>query len=158
MLAFEVVQNFGRNPNQVIIYFEKGKEISVELEDFLSNFYEKSEGLFAYPVRSATNANNHLKAPKRRISGSFIGGCTMSGDKIKLSSRTVLDFLAGNLSYEEFPEEYINYFKRRADEGKLIDEVGIEKAPDEKDDDWLIIRFGKPDAAVSSFKIPNEEK
>jgi hypothetical protein len=158
VLAFEVVQNFRDNPNQVIIYFEKGEDLNAELEDFLSNFHENSEGLFPYPVRSATNANNHLKAPKRRTAGSFIGGCTMSGNKIKLSSRTILDLLAGNITYEEFPEDYKNYFKRRADEGKLIDEIEIEKAPDEKDDDWLTIKFGEPDAAVSPFKIPDINK
>jgi len=82
----------------------------------------------------------------------------MSGNKIKLSSRTILDLLAGNITYEEFPEAYKNYFKRRASEGKLIDEIKIEKAPDEEDDDWLIIEFGEPDAAVSPFKMPDTEK
>lgn len=158
VLAFEVKQNFGKSPNQVIIYFEKGKEMNVELEDFLSNFHVKSERLFPHPVRDATNANNHLQAPKRRISGSFIGGFTMSGNEIKLSSRTVLDLLAGKLTYEEFPEDYKDYFKRSTDEGRLIDEIEIEKAPDEKDDDWLIIKFGEPDAAVSPFRMPDEEK
>jgi hypothetical protein len=82
----------------------------------------------------------------------------MSGDKIKLSSRTVLDLLAENITYEEFPETYKDYFKKRANEGKLLDEIEIEKAPDEKDDDWLTIKFGKPDAAVSPFKVPNTKK
>ena len=158
VLAFEVVQNFGGNSNQVIIYFEKGKEMNAELEDFLSNFHEKSDGLFPYPVRSAMNAANSLKSTKPHITGSFFGGCTMSGNKIKLSSRTILDLLAGNITYEEFPEAYKNYFKRRASEGKLIDEIKIEKAPDEEDDDWLIIEFGEPDAAVSPFKMPDTEK
>ncbi len=158
VLAFEVVQNFNGNPNQVIIYFEKGKEMNDELEEFLSNFHEKTEGLFSYPVNNATNATNSLKSNKPYITGSFFGGCTMSGNKIKLSSRTILNLLAGNITYEEFPEEYKKYFKRRASEGKLIDEIEIEKAPDEKDDDWLTIKFGEPDAAVSPFKIPNTNK
>jgi len=158
VLAFQVVQNFNGNPNQVIIYFEKAKEMNDELEDFLSNFHEKTKVLFSYPVNNATNATNWLKSAKPHITGSFFGGCTMSGNKIKLSSRTILNLLAGNITYEEFPEEYKKYFKRRASEGKLIDEIEIEKAPNEKDDDWLTIKFGEPDAAVSPFKIPNTNK
>lgn len=155
VLAFEAIQTFGHGgSNQVMVYFEKGEGLSAELEDFLSNLHKHAETLFPYPVRSAINAGNALKSTKPHLVGSFFGGFTMSGYTIKVSSRTILDLLAGRITYEEFPEEYRDYFKRRVDEGRLFEGIEIEKGENEKDDDWLIFKFGEPDPAVSAFTMP----
>ena len=157
VLAFRVEQNFGLGAsNQVIIYFEKGPGLSPKLEDFFSTLH--TNNLFPYPVRSARNARYALKSKKPLRLGSFYGGCTMSGNEIKLSVRTILDLLAGKITYDDFPETYKVFFADRAAEGRLFEHFEIEKAPDEKDDDWLTMRFGKPDPAVAPFKVPERNK
>ncbi|HZH29216.1 MAG TPA: hypothetical protein VEY11_00360 [Pyrinomonadaceae bacterium] len=159
ILVFEAVQNFGFNSsNQVLIYFEKGKEINAELEDFLSNLHKHILEIFPYPIRSALNAVNALESTKKHLGNSFIGGCTMSGYEIKLSSRTILDLLAGRITYDEFPDDYKDFFKRRLSEGRLFEAVEIEKDTNEKDDDWLIFKFGKPDPAITPYTVPKEKK
>ena len=79
-------------------------------------------------------------------------------NEIKLSVRTILDLLAGKITYDDFPETYKVFFADRAAEGRLFEHFEIEKAPDEKDDDWLTMRFGKPDPAVAPFKVPERNK
>jgi hypothetical protein len=158
VLGFEAIQNFGHDSsNQVMFYFEKGEGLSAELEDFLSNLHTHSD-IFPYPVKSAINALNALKSTKPHLVGSFYGGSTMSGYEIKVSSRTILDLLAGRITYDEFPEDYRDYFKRRVSEGRLFEGIEIERGENEKDDDWLIFRFGEPDPAISPFTVPKEAK
>ena len=155
ILAFEAVQNFGYGSyNKVVIYFERGREISKELEAFLDNLHEHPETDFPYPVRSAVNAVSALKSTKPHIEGSFFGGYTMRGNEIKLSSRAILDLMAGKITYDEFPEEYKNFFKSGVREGRLFESVKVEKDENEKDDDWLIFRFGEPDPAVTPYTAP----
>lgn len=101
---------------------------------------------------------NFIKTSTANAGISFFGEGMASSNEIKISSRALFDLLSGKITYGEFPEEYKNYFKGRASEEKLIDEIEIEKAPNEKDDDWLTIKFGEPDAAVSPFKIPVTDK
>jgi hypothetical protein len=82
----------------------------------------------------------------------------MSGNEIKLSSRTVLDLLAGKITYDEFPETYKDFFKMRAGEGRLFEAARIEKDTTEQDDDWLVFRFGEPDPAVTPYTVPKTAK
>jgi hypothetical protein len=155
VLAFEAIQNFGYDSyNFVRISFEKGEGVSTELEDFLSNFDKHAETLFPYPVNSAINAINAMEATKAYKGDSFSGGATMSENEIKLSARTVLDLLAGKITYEDFPDAYKDYFINMAVEGRLFAEARIEKDDYEKDDDWLVFRFGRPDPAVAPYAAP----
>ena len=159
VLAFEAIQNFGfGSSNQVMMYFEKGREISAKLEDFLSNLHKHAEEIFPYPVKSAINAVNSLESTKLHIGDSHFGGAEMSGNEIKLSSRTVLDLLAGKITYDEFPETYKDFFKMRAGEGRLFEAARIEKDTTEQDDDWLVFRFGEPDPAVTPYTVPKSAK
>lgn len=159
ILAFEAVQNFGHGSfNQVTMYFERGREINEKLEDFLSNLHEHSDTNFPYPVMNAVNAVNTLKSTKIHVGASFFGGATMRGNEIKLSSRAVLDLLAGKITYDDFPEAYKDYFKEMVSEGRLFDTAKIEMDTYEKDDDWLIFRFGEPDPAVTPYTTPKETK
>lgn len=159
VLAFEAIQNFGHGSyNQVMIYYERGEGVSAELDGFLSNFDKHSENLFPFPVSSATNAINALESTKKHKGASFFGGATMSENEIKLSARTVLDLLAGKISYEDFPDVYKNYFISMAAEGRLFIEARIEKDTYERDDDWLVFRFGRLDPAVTPYTVPKEAK
>lgn len=157
ILAFDIEQNFGfRNYSQVKIYFEKGQELREELEEFFSYLHKHTSEIFPYPIKNAVNAVISSKNYQTNKINSFYKGATMEtgGARIKLSSRKILELLAGKISYDEFPKEYKDYFKDMLDKGKLITEVEIEIESDE-DDDLLIFKFGEPDAAVSDFKMPD---
>lgn len=156
ILMFDIEQQFGHDAyNQIKVYFEKGQSISKEVEVFLSNLHKYAETLFPYPQNNAVNAINLLKVSLHK-GESFYGGSSRTKNKIKLSARTVLDLLAGKLTYDNFPKTYKDYFRDAIDEGKLISDVEIESAPDENDDDWLIFKFGEPDPAVKPFQVPNK--
>ena len=83
----------------------------------------------------------------------------------KISSRALLELLSGRITQEKFlsdhhfiptesRKEAVNFFDLRLGEGKLINDIRLEKS-DTEDDDWIIIQFGEPDPAVSSFEVPN---
>jgi len=40
--------------------------------------------------------------------------------------------------------------------GRLIVESSLEETKDERDDNWLMFKFGAPDPAISPFKMPQE--
>jgi len=115
------------------------------------------------PVKSAQNAHHHLdwlrKMGRWNEGESFYGGLTMSGRSVKISSRTILEFLAGRLDPQAFIEghgfDQRNPFQTNLQEGRLITKVQVEgSSVSEEDDDRLIFTFGEPDAAVSAFKLP----
>ncbi len=147
-----------REKHEVVCRVFKGVNYDNNLDNFFSYFQRNIEKLFPIPEQTAANALNFIKTSTANTGISFFGEGMTSRDEIKISSRTLFDLLSGKITYDEFPEEYKNYFKRRVSEGKLIDEIEIEKAPNEKDDDWLTIKFGETDAAVSPFKIPDTNK
>lgn len=155
VLAFEVIQKFGFGGySQVMMYYESANELGTKLEDFLSNLHKHTEQIFPYPVKSAINAVNSLASTKRFKGDSHFGGARMSGNEIRLSSRTVLDLLAGNITYDDFPEVYKSFFKMEAAEGRLFEAARIEKDVTEQDDDWLVFTFGDPDPAVTPYIVP----
>ncbi len=93
-----------------------------------------------------------------RQGSTFRGGCTVSENRIKLSARDVLEFLAGTLKQEQFQALPFmareNPFLDKLMHGQLITAVRIEKGEAEADDDWAVFEFGGPDPAVSPFRIP----
>ena len=86
----------------------------------------------------------------------------METDQIKLPARMLTELLAGVLDYSKFDEDCKSrspdrrnfmkeFFIRQLTEGRMIEEIAVEKSPDE-DDDWILIRYGKADAAISKFR------
>ncbi len=150
--------------NKIVCNIFKGKQFDEKLEDFFSYFLKSIEKLFPIPERTPMNAVNFLKAKllfqenaSLNEGESFFGGGVISNNKIKISSRTLLDVLAGKISYDEFPDEYKNFFNRKLTEKKLINELEFEKQS-ENDDDWIIFKFGEQDLAISPFTVPNMEE
>lgn len=139
--------------NKVVAEIYKGQNCDEKLEDFLSYFRKNLDTLFPVPERSVSNAINFMKTAQRCEGESFYGGYIMSKEEIKISSRVMLDLLAGKITYDDFPEEYKYFFQKKLAEGKLIEGVNIEKEW-EKDDDWLNFNFGESDPAISSYKEP----
>lgn len=83
----------------------------------------------------------------------------MSGRKIRLSSKAVMEVLSGRKSIDEFNSDYEwngnspdfripNPFERNLDEGRLPVKVTIEAGDD---DDWIEFEFGDKDVAISEF-------
>lgn len=117
--------------------------------------------LLPHPMSNATNARHHLNWLKSQacwhVAPTFIGGMQMSGNKIRISARAVLELLAGSLSQAEFEKAHgfsdskRNPFLRKLKSGQLIKSIRIE--PDdvpERDDDWIVIELAD-DPAVSPF-------
>ena len=92
-------------------------------------------------------------------SASMEGGYEQGGDRIKVSARAVLELLAGSMTYERFAEVHgwtegqFNMFSSRLASGQLFMSAGIECLAPEQDDDWLVLEFGPPDAAISAFRL-----
>jgi len=86
----------------------------------------------------------------------------MSQNEIKISSRMITEFLAGVLKFEQFDKEQKQrsndnrnmikeFFYNQFKQGRMIENISIEKCPYE-DDDWIKFEYGISDAAISKFK------
>ena len=92
---------------------------------------------------------------------SHYGRYTMTGDMIKISSRTLVELLAGVLDVDKFLADHFgcvdedsqipNLFRNKILDGKMIENIELEKS-DNEDDDWIIIKFGKSDSAISPYR------
>lgn len=156
VLILYIEQSFSYGvKNKIVCKLFTGINFDNRLEVFFSHLEKDLRSLFPIPERNASNAINFMKAESTNEGASFFGGGEIGGDRIKISSRTMLDLLAGKITYEEFPEFYKEFFQRKLSEGKLIESVNFEREI-ESDDDWLIFKFGNQDPAISSYKSPNQ--
>jgi hypothetical protein len=115
-----------------------------------------------FPVPSATpvNALQMIKLTNHK-GYSFIGGGSMCADEITIPSRTLTEIMAGTLKYnaaikgKKGPLGSIawmkDFFRKQVLAGKTIAEISVVNCPDE-DDDWIKIRYGPSDPAISKFK------
>jgi ABC-type Fe3+-hydroxamate transport system substrate-binding protein len=74
---------------------------------------------------------------------------------VKVSSRNVLQLLAGTLGVQQFQAGLggRNPFAEKLLRGQLIKSVLIEPSEvAEEDDDWIVFEFGEPDPAISPFR------
>ena len=76
-----------------------------------------------------------------------------------MSTRTLLDALAGRLTQKGLNERYRfgngqeGVFEHLARTGSLIESSRVENKPGE-DDDEIVFSFGMPDPASSAFTVP----
>jgi len=141
--------DFYTNPQAKIIV---GREFCRRLNK-MCNF-------FPLPQATPGNALCHMTHDKHK-GYSFMGGGSMAKDKITIPSRTLTEILAGTLNYyaanerEQGPLGSIawmkDFFRRQVSDGKTIDEISVVNCPDE-DDDWIRIKYGSSDPAISKFK------
>jgi hypothetical protein len=117
------------------------------------------------PERNAVNAIGLLKGSNPNEGASFWGGLTMSERRAKISARALLGLLAGTVSQEQFfkghgfieseDTKYArNPFQDAVKDGRLIAKVSIETV-ESRDDDWITLEFGEPDAAVLPYVVPS---
>jgi hypothetical protein len=88
----------------------------------------------------------------------YLGGSEMTRNEVRISSRELLDLLAGRLDQRRFAENHdtgggTNIFSIFRSQGRMITAASVEHRP-EDDDDQVILRFGAGDPAVSKFRIP----
>jgi hypothetical protein len=109
------------------------------------------------PLRDAKNAVYYLRDVPPHKGDSFAGGLEGGANYIKLSARTILGLLAGTITQERFSEIYPALpFAGELEDGRLINGVEFKKGENEKDDDWLVFKFGNADPAVSPFTVPKK--
>lgn len=113
--------------------------------------------LLPKPIRTAINAVRAVEFENENGGASFYGGWSMKGHQIKLSSRTLIDLLTGKIDQEQFFKDHgsdsfnvRNFFSKQVADGRMITDLSIESS-EEQDDDWIVIRFGNPDPAISPF-------
>lgn len=90
----------------------------------------------------------------------------MSGQRIRLSAREVLEVLAGRRSLQDMnaahgwslpgapapPNTIVNPFERHLHDSRLASAVSVIKTDENDSDDWIKIEFGAPDPAITPFK------
>ncbi len=89
----------------------------------------------------------------------------MQGNKITISSRGLIKFLAGEISAEEFNKAhgwehsgiYQNPFIRHLKSGLMISDIEVISGAD-KDDDEVTFTIDKWDAANMPFAAPNADE
>lgn len=109
------------------------------------------------PLRAAYSAA--ALCTRSDVGPDGIGGYTVCGDDITISSRALQRLLAGEISSEEFIRQHgwdsvenPNPFGRKFSFGQLISSVRVDDGG-EQDDDSLTFSFGWPDPAVSQFRV-----
>jgi len=146
-------------PFQLTLHLYKGlrfEEIPFDLWQIVQNL------VFPMPKRNAVNARNVLKGPKPHEGSKHGGEITVKEHEatVKVSTRTLMEFLAGRISQEEFFQRCCGSFAKETFEQalracKLI--VSVERSLEE-DDDWLIFQMSGPDPAISQFSFPRKNR
>ncbi len=151
---------------KIALFQGYGNKLNSKIIQFLENDLVKS---FPRPARNITNARNALKfgfIDKKTVVSSAGYGLVVSSNEVKVSSRTLLELLAGklpwdevfyNLGFEGFSSSIPNRFLTMLNDGKSFNEVKIEKGKNERDDDWVVFKFDE-DPAISPFKMPDSYK
>jgi hypothetical protein len=146
-------------PFQLTLHLYKGlwfEEIPFDLWQIVQNL------VFPTPKRNAVNARNVLKGPKPHEGSKHGGEITVKEHEatVKVSTRTLMELLAGRVSQEEFFQRCCGSFAKETFEQalracKLI--VSVERSLEE-DDDWLIFQMSGPDPAISQFSFPRKNR
>lgn len=148
---------------KIQLYTNSVKNIGNDLLSYMNKLIQ----VLPKPVNDAGNALNHLRSLKRNVGLSFYGGLKMTNNTISISSRALHELLAGRVTQKRFLEDHRlvptqthtddkNFFELRLREGRMIEEIKVERSKIE-DDDWLVIKFSDPDPAISQLKIPSQQ-
>jgi hypothetical protein len=141
--------------------FYSNRAAKYPINDAVLTKLQEIAKFFPVPESMPINASRRLNT-KKDGGLSHYGGCTMSGNKIKISSRMITEMFAGVLDFNKFDKDHkamssdnknyiTQFFLNQVMQGKMIRNVSIEKCQDE-DDDWIEFEYGEPDPAISKFK------
>jgi hypothetical protein len=160
VITVYVEQQFGFDgKSEVVIDLYRRKDSDEEIGPAILACLNKLKDAFPVPERSGLNGLNLLRGRRPDQGASFVGGISMTDNEIRISARSVLELLAGEITQERFFELYDfksdgNPFENMLREHKLISAASLERGGDEQDDDWLRFEFVGPDAAISPFRAP----
>jgi hypothetical protein len=115
------------------------------------------------PESTPNNALRRLGCRNKAV-GRPVGGFSMKGDAIKISARSLTELLAGKIERERFLEEHgfkpveagqraFPFFEWQLDRGNTLKNAFV-KREKHKDDDWIVLEYDGPDAAISPYRIP----
>lgn len=148
IFGHEMNRNFEFNVYSKPI-FHKG------LKDFVSAM-NATIAQFPRPERNAKNAINILRAGRYVPGADFYGGFRMTGEKIRISLRTVLRLISGELSHEQFLRDHDRMgaiLLHKIISGYSVQSLNIIK-DDCQDDDWLEFTFDETlDPALNPFTL-----
>ncbi|MBE8715746.1 hypothetical protein [Cellvibrio polysaccharolyticus] len=115
---------------------------------------------FSKPERNATNSINVLRAGHYIPGADFYGGFQMTGKKIRISLRTVLRLITGELSHKDFLRDHQDVGAILLDKissGYLLKSLNIIRE-ETSDDDWLEFYFDETlDPALNQYFVKNTE-
>lgn len=120
----------------------------------LTEMFRELHQLLPEPQFTPENILRRLRA--RNTAGRYYRKIIMDGT-VKMSARLLSEVLAGRTTVQDFYPMKAGEcpFTRMLAEGRLIKQVTVEPHPDE-DDDTVTIEFGKPDPAISQFRLPSK--
>lgn len=156
-----------RSPKQLVVNLVGQPELSQP--EALDELFRTMAELMPEPAELPVNAA--LRAREPGFGWGKHGGYTMSRNSLSMSSRLLVEVLAGRRSCEELNrlqrwrsadepadnERFLNPFERWLSEGRLPVSIAVEQEP-EGTDDTITFKFGDPDAAVSPFRVPPARK
>lgn len=119
---------------------------------------------FPRPVNMPVNGA--LRAREAQFEMGHHGGCKLSGQKIRVSSREMVEVLAGLRTFDENGARNVEFarsqphnkshvsamFLRQIANGRLPVAITVEKTDENDNDDWIEFDFGEPDPAITPFK------
>lgn len=127
------------------------------LSDESVNRLSRLSEAFPEPRNGGVNALNELDFWRWKNGRYFYGGWQVSENRIQCSARTLMEYLAGRISQEEFSalhgtdRGFVQFFESKLRQGKLL--VGAEiQHVDTEDDDWVVFHFGPSDPAISPIR------
>lgn len=157
VMTFTVEQSFGyKARSKIHTNLYEGISFS-NLGNAVLSSLSKVHKRLPVPQRDAKNAVYYLRSARPHRGDSFAGGLEGGSNYLKISARAVLELLAGKITQEQFSDIHsYNPFANEVEDGHLINGIEFEQGDNEKDDDWLVFKFGSADAAISPFTIPKK--
>jgi hypothetical protein len=121
----------------------------VQLERQATEILQRVANQLPRPINNGVNALYQLsgQSPQGR---SFIGGFQVSGNSVRISARTLLAVLAGQLDQ---PPQITELFRRKMAQHMTINAAQVEAQADQ-DDDWITFHFREYDPAIAPLKAP----
>jgi hypothetical protein len=135
-------------------------EVSAKLENLFKSMLDN----FPKPVNTPINAS--YRAKENSFGLGYHGGFSMSGNRIKVSAREVLEVLSGRCTVEEINKKHDEITMGRPsgpntmprlmelylEQGRMPSKITLIKTDENESDNWLEFEFGPPDPAITPFR------
>lgn len=140
--------------------FSKAKKVPAGLEVMFRRMLD----VFPKPVEMPVNAAHRAK--EDGFGWGHHGGFRMSGERLRVSAREVLEMLAGRRTAQEInqlhdqldrgnssaPNSIPRLMELYLSRGQLPVSISVIKTDENDNDDWVEFEFGSPDPAITPFR------